>query len=138
MIKSALKILCLASLILSCKSEPKHNDTINIETSYKLGKAVYTEFCINCHLDNGQGVLKAFPPLADSDYLENNQLESIKGLKFGMHKEITVNGVVYNGNMAKQGLTDREIADVMNYINNSWGNDYGTFITVEEVSKVQP
>ncbi len=125
-------------MVFSCKTETKEVAQVDFKSSYNSGKQVYQDLCINCHLDNGKGVLKAFPPLADSDYLENNQIESIKGIKYGMHKEITVNGIVYKGNMAKQGLTDKEVADVMNYINNSWGNDYGTFITVEEVSKVQP
>ena len=55
-----------------------------------------------------------------------------------MSKEIVVNGVTYTGNMASQGLTDKEIADVMNYINNTWGNDYGSMITAEQVSKIEP
>lgn len=39
--------------------------------------------------------------------------------------------------MASQGLTNREIANVMNYITNSWGNKNTTLITEEEVSKVE-
>lgn len=136
MIKQLPLLFLIAMLFFNCKSETKTTKPQNFDESYNAGKLVYDDLCITCHLDNGKGVPKTFPPLADSDYLENNQLESIKGIKFGMNKEIMVNGIVYKGNMANQGLTDQEIANVMNYINNSWGNNYGSFITTEEVSKI--
>jgi mono/diheme cytochrome c family protein len=87
---------------------------------------------------NGEGVPKAFPPLAKSDYLKDKQTESIKGIKNGMSGEIVVNGVSYNGVMAGMGLSDQEVADVMNYINNAWGNDYGEFYTAQKVTKITP
>ena len=129
-------LFALTLLTTSCKSESKNATPKNFQVSYDLGKIVYEDLCINCHLDNGKGVLKAFPPLAGSDFLKNNQAESIKGVKFGMQEDITVNGVIYKGNMANQGLSDQEVADVMNYINNTWGNDYGTFITAKDVSNI--
>ena len=125
-------------LVCGCKQESKTMASTDFDKSFAAGKAVYNNFCVNCHLDNGKGVLKAFPPLDDSDYLRENQMESIKGIKFGMHKDITVNGIIYKGNMASQGLTNQEVADVMNYINNAWSNAYGSFITAEQVSKIQP
>ena len=70
----------------------------------------------------------------DEQYLKNNQLQSLKGIKFGQKGEIIVNGKTYNGAMAALGLDDDEVADVMNYINNSWGNKYGNLITEEEAS----
>lgn len=39
--------------------------------------------------------------------------------------------------MASQGLSDEEVADVMNYILNSWGNKGGKIVTVEEVTKIK-
>nr|WP_299336903.1 cytochrome c [uncultured Psychroserpens sp.] len=101
------------------------------------GKIIYTDFCVTCHLPNGKGVPKAFPPLAKSDYLMNNREESIKSIKYGQSGEITVNGEIYNNVMAPLGLEDDEIADVMNYITNSWGNSNDKLITEEEVSKIE-
>ena len=86
---------------------------------------------------SGEGVSNVFPPVANSDYLKNNQLQSLKGIKFGQKGEIIVNGKTYNGAMAALGLDDDEVADVMNYINNSWGNKYGNLITEEEVAKIE-
>ena len=101
------------------------------------GEEIYQDFCLQCHLDNGKGVENAFPPLAKSDYLQNNIEASIRGVKYGLRGEITVNGTTYNGVMVNQGLDEEEIADVMNYILNSWGNKAEGQITVSQVLEVQ-
>ena len=119
-------------------SEKKTAQNISFETQdFSEGKEIYNDFCVNCHMVNGEGVSKVFPPIAKSDYLKNYRKESIKGLKYGMSGEITVNGIKYNSVMASQGLNDKEIANVMNYITNSWGNTNTSLITEEEVSKVE-
>jgi len=101
------------------------------------GEEIYQDFCLQCHLDNGKGVENAFPPLAKSDYLQNNIEASIRGIKYGLRGEITVNGNTYNGVMINQGLDEEEVADVMNYILNSWGNKAENQITVAQVLEVQ-
>lgn len=142
-------ILCI---LLSCNSSEKKALTSTVDISevkvsqqnpelaksMKRGEAIYSDFCVSCHLPNGKGVPKAFPPLAGSDYLMNNRVESITSIKYGQSGEITVNGVTYNGVMASLGLEDNEVADVMNYITNSWGNSNDKLITEEEVSEIEP
>ncbi len=107
-----------------------------LDKSIERGALVYQDFCINCHMANGEGAKGVFPPLANSDYLKNNQLESVRGIKYGQSGEIVVNGITYNSVMAAQGLEDDEVADVMNYINNAWGNNYGEELTEAEVAKI--
>ena len=46
--------------------------------------------------------------------------------------------MTYNGYMASQGLSDDEIADVTNYILNSWDNENRLTIDVNDVSKIKP
>ena len=137
-----LILLIVVSCVISCgkKKEqdfysPKNN---TFKDSYARGEAVYQDLCITCHLTDGKGVPKAFPPLAGSDYLENNQDNSIRAVKYGMSGEIVVNGVTYNTVMASMGLSDEEVADVMNYINKSWDNDFGEIITAQKVTKITP
>jgi len=108
-----------------------------LEESIKRGANVYADFCFSCHLPNGKGVANVYPPLAGSDYLKNNQPESIKAIKYGLSGKIEVNGKTYVGVMSPMGLENDEIADVMNYINNSWDNAFGTLITEEQVSKIE-
>jgi cytochrome c len=107
-----------------------------LSESIERGKEIYTDFCVVCHKVNGEGTIKIFPPLAGSDYLRNNQKESIKGIKYGQSGKIKVNGVEYNGTMTDLGLSDEEVADVMNYINNSWGNKIKEIVTPEMVKKI--
>jgi mono/diheme cytochrome c family protein len=107
------------------------------EESIIAGEEIYQDFCLQCHLTTGAGVSGVFPPLKDSDYLMNNIDKSIAGIKFGLKGEIVVNDEIYDGVMAKQGLDNEEIADVMNYILNQWGNSYDAQITTQQVSEVQ-
>ena len=107
-----------------------------LEQSITDGEEIYKDFCIQCHLDNGEGVSGVFPPLAKSDYLINNIEMSIRGLKYGLSGPIVVNGEQYNGIMQNQGLDDVEIADVMNYILNNWGNEFNQVITAEQVDNI--
>lgn len=122
------------------KAQENKTKTVDQETlkseSISRGKLVYQDMCVTCHLPNGKGVPKAFPPVADSDFLRNKQNESIRGVKKGLSGKIVVNGITYNSVMSPLGLSDKEVADVMNYINNSWGNDIGNFVTVDKVSKL--
>lgn len=112
-------------------------DTSELQESIERGELIYEDFCMNCHLPDGKGSPGSFPPLANADYLLENREASIRAVKYGLSGEITVNGVIYNADMASQGLMDDEIADVMNYILNSWGNEDGKIVTPSEVSKIE-
>ena len=107
-----------------------------LEQSIADGKEIYNDFCVQCHLDNGEGVSGVFPPLAKSDYLLSNVEMSIRGLKYGLSGPIVVNGEEYNGVMQNQGLDNLEIADVMNFILNNWGNESKEIITENQVANI--
>jgi mono/diheme cytochrome c family protein len=107
-----------------------------LEASMKRGEEIYSDFCVTCHLPNGEGVENTYPPLAKSDWLKANREASIRGVKYGQRGEMVVNGKTYDNTMMPLGLDDEEIADVMNYINNSWGNKNEKMVTVEEVSAI--
>ena len=107
-----------------------------LEQSIADGKEIYNDFCVQCHLDNGEGVSGVFPPLAKSDYLLNNIEMSIRGLKYGLSGTIVVNGEEYDGVMQNQGLDNLEIADVMNFILNNWGNESKEIITENQVANI--
>lgn len=108
-----------------------------LEESMQRGSEIYADFCVTCHLEKGEGVANTFPPLAESDYLTKNREASIRGVKYGQQGEIVVNGVTYNNTMAPLGLEDEEVADVMNYVMNSWGNTQEKIVTLEEVEAIQ-
>jgi nitrite reductase (NO-forming) len=99
------------------------------------GKQIYTKTCFACHQANGEGLANAFPPLAKSDFLNADLKRAIGIVINGKTGEITVNGNKYNSVMTKQTLTDVEIADVLTYVYNSWGNNKTNVktTTVQEV-----
>ena len=109
----------------------------DLEQSMRRGEEIYADFCVVCHLGSGEGVAGAFPPLANSDYLIKNREASIRGVKYGQKGELVVNGETYNAVMAPMGLEDEEIADVMNYVMNSFENSSNKIVTVEEVAAIK-
>ena len=100
------------------------------------GKEIYTDFCIQCHGANGKGDAKNFPPLAGSDWLTTKRTQSIAAVKFGQSGAIIVNEKAYNGSMPAMGLSNDEIADVMNYVMTSWGNKQSKILTAKEVETI--
>ncbi len=102
----------------------------------KSGKQIYAQTCFACHQANGEGIPNAFPPLAKSDYLNEDVNRAIDIILNGKTGEITVNGEVYNSVMTKQSISEEEIADVLTYVYNSWGNNK-TNVTTAQVKQVK-
>ncbi len=100
------------------------------------GKTIYTQTCFACHQAEGQGIPNAFPPLAKSDYLNADVNRAIGIVLKGKTGEITVNGEKYNSVMTRQAISNDEIADVMTYVYNSWGNNK-TNVTKSQVDAVK-
>lgn len=121
------------SLIKSIEDKYTPSETsANTSSLHAKGEEVYKQTCQACHQANGEGLPSAFPPLAKSDYLLADKTRAIKQIINGSSGEITVNSKKFNGTMPPQSLTDEQIADVLNYTLNSWGNNGGV-VTVEEV-----
>lgn len=108
----------------------------DLKASIARGKEIYTAQCITCHLEKGEGIEGAFPPLAKSDYLMADKKRSIQQIIHGASGEIKVNGDTYNAEMPAMDLTDEEVSDVLNYVRNSWGNK-GEAVTPAEVKAVR-
>jgi nitrite reductase (NO-forming) len=108
----------------------------SFEEQMEFGKQAYMQTCFACHQAEGQGVPNAFPPLAKSDYLNADVDRAIGAVLNGLTGEITVNGEKYNSVMTRQMLSPDEIANVLTYVYNSWGNS-GKVITKEMVLKVK-
>lgn len=132
-----MKLPALNCILLLSISAYSQSMQITLEESMEKGKEIYSDFCVTCHMMNGEGVSNVFPPLANSDYLNNNREASIRGVKFGQSGELTVNGTTYDNVMMELGLTDEEVADVLNYVMNSWGNQSETMVTSKEVAAIE-
>ena len=105
-------------------------------SSMKDGERLFKQNCISCHMADGAGIPKAFPPLAKSDFLMADKNRAISIVLNGYEGPITVNGESFNSVMPKLSLNDAQVASIVTYIMNSWGNK-GTLTTIEEVKKVR-
>lgn len=107
------------------------------EMRMEAGKALYSGTCSVCHQANGEGLPGVFPPLAGSDYLMADKRRAIEVVLNGLSGPVTVNGETYNSVMPPMSqLNDDEIANILTYVLNSWGNEDGV-VTPEEVAEVR-
>ena len=108
----------------------------NKEERIKHGQTIYTQVCVACHQAQGQGIPKAFPPLAKSDYLNADTNRAISTVIHGLTGKVTVNGETYESIMPQLGLPDESIANALTYVYNNWENN-GTEVTPEMVAAVR-
>ena len=101
------------------------------------GAALFLVNCAACHQANGDGIKGIFPPLAKSDFLMADKERSIRIAIQGISGPLVVNGTEYQGVMpAPAAMEDQQIADVLTYARNAWGN-HGEPVTAAEVKKVR-
>jgi ubiquinol-cytochrome c reductase cytochrome b subunit len=88
------------------------------------GSTVYTANCSGCHGAAGAGQPGVFPPLAGNPVVVGDAGKVIHILNNGLNGSIQVAGATYNGQMPawKGNLTPQQIADVITFVRNSWGN----------------
>lgn len=120
---------------LSCDRAKQQND--NKFTNYfRQGELLYTKHCSNCHQADGSGLGRLYPPLKQSDYMNENFEQVLCLMRNGIRGELTVNGVQYNQAMpGVPTLTDLEIAEIATYIYNAWGNERG-LVDVKEAERI--
>ncbi|PIR23131.1 MAG: nitrite reductase, copper-containing [Deltaproteobacteria bacterium CG11_big_fil_rev_8_21_14_0_20_45_16] len=111
--------------------------TLTLESQIAAGEALFKGTCSTCHMETGLGVPSVFPPLAKSDFLMNDKARSIGVVLNGLSGAVTVNGTKFNSVMPPMSqLNDDEIANILTYVRNSWGNK-GTAVTAAEVTAVR-
>lgn len=145
--KKTLYLLLVYVLLLTTYScQEKHNKIKNKTTTSDLfdsesspivdGKKTYDNKCAACHRPNGKGITNAFPPLAQSDYLNNTPAKAIEAVIHGLSGKIKVNNITYNSVMSPIEMTDEEVANVLTYVYSQWGNNK-TIITSDMVKKLR-
>ena len=106
---------------------------------FDRGKKIYNAQCVACHQTNGQGVTGVYPPLAGSEWVLGHQEVLARILINGLNGPLEVLGSQYNGNMPAFGpaglnLKPTDIASVLTYIRQEWGN-VETDFTIETMEK---
>ena len=117
----------------------------NFNRTYTLGQDVfYAEgSCATCHRDHGEGIVRIYPPLAGSEWVNGDPDRLIKLTLHGVWGKIRVRGKVFEPSLGVPPMTaighlftDAEIAAVLTYVRNSWGND-GSEIRPEDVKRLR-
>lgn len=116
----------LVIVLISCQSQ----DELEFKRYYTTGKVIYQSKCQNCHGDNGEGLSALIPPLTDSVYLQANRQQLPCIIKYGLNKPIKVGGKAFFGQMPATDLAPVELAEVITYITNSFGNKMGVTTTL--------
>ena len=92
------------------------------------GKSLYETKCAACHQITGTGLPPAFPPLKGSPIATG---------PIGGHLQIVLNGKAGTAMQAWNSLNDLEIAAIITYERNAWGNDTGDIIQPADVKNAR-
>jgi len=128
--------MVLATLLLSAKTPVAPAQTPT-QAVMARGKQVYLQICLACHQVDAGGVQGMTPTLVKTTYVLGPKTPLIKIVLNGMTGAITVNGDDFHNVMAPHSdLTDQQIADVLTYVRNSFGNK-ASAVTVTQVKAVR-
>ena len=102
------------------------------------GRVHFKTLCSPCHQDSGLGAPNLAPPLAGSEWVTGPVSRLIRIPQTGLNGPITVNGKEWNQAMfaAGAGLEDKQLAQLLSYVRNSWGNS-APKVTADQVKKVR-
>jgi mono/diheme cytochrome c family protein len=120
--------------------KPKVEEKLDpLQKAMKNGASSYA-VCGGCHQTSGAGIAGQFPPLAGSEWVMGGTERLIRVVQHGLVGQVTVKGQNYNvpGGMMGfgAGLSNEDLANVLTYIRNSWGNQ-ASVVTKEMVAKVR-
>lgn len=111
--------------------------TKDIQTSINDGKAVYLKYCLACHMADGSGVMNMNPPLIKTKWVIGNKDFLVHQILKGSHGTVEIDGDTFHNTMPAQPfLTDEQIADVLTYVRNSFGNK-ASRVTPSEVKALR-
>ena len=124
--------LLMATFLLLAQTKPKSTAQGVDKASMERGKKIYDTYCMACHQADGSGVSGLNPPLIKTKWVLGDKKQLITILLKGMDEPIEVNGEEYSNVMASHAfLKDEEIADVLTFIRNSFGNKASAVTTAE-------
>lgn len=129
-------ILGLISPVQNTKKENILSQN-TLQPSPLPGEKVYKKYCISCHQADGGGVPNLNPPLIKTSYVLGDKEKLIGIILNGLNKNIEIEDEIFSNPMPPLNiLKDKEIADVLTYVRNSFGNK-APAVTTAEVKAVR-
>lgn len=124
-------LVVITTVLLSAQTKPVSKERM------AAGKKVYDTYCLTCHQADGTGVPRLNPPLVKTDFVLGDKKRLIGIILKGMDEQVEIEGNYYNNVMASHDfLSDQEVADVLTFIRNSFGNKAGA-VSPAEVKAVR-
>lgn len=122
-------IVVMVMVLVGCISSGNQANEMRLNQYMVEGMVVYRNHCANCHQLDGTGLAKVIPPLKDADFLKSLKPSQLACyIRSGLQDSIVVNGVLYYQPMpANTSLTALEIAEVVTYVDNTWGKKSGLY-----------
>jgi mono/diheme cytochrome c family protein len=117
---------------------PEPQGPMPTEAEMAAGKAVYAHNCIACHEADGSSSPRVYPPLNGNALLQSADASSTLRIILDGAQTVTTPRAPNTGSMPAYGkdLSDQQVADVINYIRNSFGNS-APVVTAEQVAKAR-
>ena len=116
---------------------PVKRTTVGLKASIAAGQKVFSQYCVSCHQADALGVPHMNPPLVKTTYVLGDKTKLIKIVLNGFNEDVEINGETYSNSMASHDfLKDQEIADVLTFVRNSFGNK-ASAITAAQVKAVR-
>lgn len=108
-----------------------------LTASLERGKQVYLAQCLACHMADAGGVPNMNPPLIKTKWILGNKTTLVRVVLKGMTGQVDIDGDTYQNVMAPHSdLTDQQIADVLTYVRNNFGNK-ASRVTAAEVKAIR-
>ncbi len=149
--KTAALVLLLAAVTTTLQAQVKKttlskkkvavtkvsSGSASLKASMARGKVVFNNICATCHQADGLGVPRMNPPLAKTTYVLGDKTKLIGIVLNGFNEDVEINGDRYSNIMpAHDYLKDQQIADVLTFVRNNFGNK-ASAVTLTEVKKVR-
>ncbi|WP_434547555.1 DUF7133 domain-containing protein [Parapedobacter pyrenivorans] len=125
--------------------EESHNQSL-LATRYPQGAALFQTTCQPCHGEDGRGVSPIAPPLAGSEWVIGNKERLLALVLYGLTGPVDVAGHTYNspevsgempGIAHNPTIGDAELAELLSYIRNAWGNVAKDEVLPEDLGMVR-
>ena len=136
-ITAIFSVLMMLSLCLHAQVKHHAKHHFSLKAAIASGQKLYVDNCLSCHQADGLGVQNMNPPLVKTEYVLGDKTRLITIVLNGFSDNVEINGNTYSNNMpAHDYMTDQQIADVLTYVRNSFGNK-AQYVTAAQVKAVR-
>jgi len=137
LIPGLLKAQTKKSIVKTSTTSATASSANTLKASITRGKTVYAKYCLTCHQVDGSGVANLNPPLINTKWTLGSKTVLIQQVLKGSSGKVEIDGDTFSNTMPPlKVLTDQQIADVLTYVRNSFGNK-ASAASVGEVKAVR-